>query len=371
MTTPPTTPADDESRPEAALTVPRRPPAVGVPDDLQDDLAAAMELAEASVAKSTEDVYGRAFNRFAVWAEGKGLTALPAAADTVAAYLGLMHRRNLSPSRMAVVLAAIGWRHKRANQPDPTRDERLTMVMAGKRRKDAGRPKRKARPLLAAADGGLPGEIHALAAAVAGDDLVAKRDRALVLLGFAGAFRRSELAALTLGDLEATPKGLLVTVRKGKGDQEGRGLVKAVVPGATHCPVRALLEWLDALEAATGRAAAAADGKGDLPVFVPFTRPRVEKGPDGTKMLVPVPRCEPMSDQTVVRVLKRRAAAAGLDPERISGHSLRSGLVTSAAQQGKDVLRIQALTGHKTLSILAEYVHLAGLFDGSAGEGLL
>lgn len=244
-----------------------------LPHELRQGLEAAAALADAGVAASTQAAYVRAFARFATWAEGQGLGSLPASRAAVAAYLGLLHRRRLTPSRIGVVLAAIAWHHRRAGLADPTSDQRITLAMRGARRLDATRPKRQAHALLAKDPGGLPGELHRLVDAIAGDDLPALRDRTLILLGFAGAFRRSELAALTLADLAWTARGLYVTVRRSKSDQEGRGKRKAIVPGRLHCPVATLRSWLDALERATGRERLAGEGRGRLPVFVGFARP--------------------------------------------------------------------------------------------------
>ncbi|MBF0392123.1 MAG: site-specific integrase [Alphaproteobacteria bacterium] len=336
-----------------------------------EGLEEAADLADAALAPSTRACYGRAFRRFALWAESHGAPSLPATGESVAAWIGLLHKRRLTPARLAVTVAAIAWHHRQAGLPDPTRDERLRLALKGARRRDAARPRRKAHPLLAMDEGGLPGDIHRLVDAVVGRDLVARRDRAVILLGFAGAFRRSELAALTLADLDWTPRGLLVTVRRSKTDQEGRGLRKAISPGSRHCPVAALKEWLDALEMVTGRAVAAGEGGGALPVFTGFARPRVETAADGTTRPIPVPKATAMSDQTVARILKRHAAAAGLDPRRISGHSLRRGFATSAALAGKDLVKIRSLTGHARLDSLGEYVDAVRAFDSAAGEGLL
>lgn len=336
---------------------------VALPPELQDGLDAVIALADAAIAATTRATYERAFRRFSVWAEGHGLTHLPASKGTVAAYLGLLHKRALTPSRIGVIMSAIRWYHRRAGEPDPTMDDKIAMAVRGARRKDAARTKKKAHALLAKGDGGLPGEVHRLVEAITGDNLVALRDRAVILLGFAGAFRRSELAALTLADLEWTPRGLLVTVRRSKTDQEGLGLRKAIVPGQLHCPVAALKRWLTALDAATGREKVAGQGRARLPVFVGFSRPRA----DGSE----VPKAAPMSDQVVPLILKRYAEAAGLDPAVVSGHSLRRGFATSAAQAGADLLKIRQLTGHKSVQMLTEYVEAVGAFENNAGRGLL
>lgn len=342
-----------------------------LPPELVEGLEAAAELADAAVAPSTRSTYDRAFRRFEVWAGGHGLSALPATRATVAAYMGLLHRRLLTPSRIGVVMSAIAWHHQRAGLPNPTLDDRLKLAMKGARRKDAARPRRKAHAILAKDPGGLPGELHRLASAVEGGDLVALRDRAVILLGFAGAFRRSELAALTLGDLEWDARGVSAHVRRAKNDQMGKGLVKAIVPGQVNCPVQALGSWLMALEEATRREKAAGkEGRRGLPVFVGFARPRREER-NGDVVEVPVPKETAMSDQTVNLILKRYAGAAGLDPDALSGHSLRRGLVTSAALEGADINAIRSLTGHNDLNSLGKYMALVWAFENSPARGLL
>jgi integrase len=142
---------------------------------------------------------------------------------------------------------------------------------------------------------------------------VGLRDRALLLLGFAGAFRRAELVSLDVADLEFSSAGLVVTLRRAKTDQEGRSRRIGVPYGSSEktCPVRSLQAWLESARIVDG------------PVFRsldPFQRVQQRR----------------LSDKAVARIVKRRAAAVGLDPERYAGHSLRAGLATSAAAGGSN-----------------------------------
>jgi len=157
------------------------------------------------------------------------------------------------------------------------------------------------------------------------------RDAALILLGFASALRRSELAALTLADIEARPDGLLLTVRGSKTDPERRGQVVGVAHGlhtATD-PVAALAAWTRLRGTTPG------------PLFTSMRGRRVT--------------LTPISGHAVVKVLKTRAAAAGLATERITGHSLRAGHATTAAAAGASLDRIAAQTRHRRLSTLLEH----------------
>jgi integrase len=173
------------------------------------------------------------------------------------------------------------------------------------------------------------------------------RDRAILLIGFAGAFRRSELVALDFSDLSFQPEGLLLTLRRSKTDQEGQGR-RVAIPHGSHsetCPVQALDAWL--------RAAEITDG----PVFR-----SVRKG--GVV-------CESrLSGHAVALIVKRLAKKLGLTAESISGHSLRAGFVTSAARAGEPERRIMRQTGHKSIEMVLRYVRQANAFSDNAFKSL-
>jgi integrase len=163
----------------------------------------------------------------------------------------------------------------------------------------------------------------------------------------ASALRRSELVALQVSDILRDQPGLRVTIRRSKTDQEGRGAVIAIPEGRRLRPVARLLDWLDC--------AAIAEG----PLFRRISN-------DGK-----VVTSEPMSDRSVARVVQARVAAAGLDPTKFAGHSLRAGFLTSAARSGASVFKMREVSRHKTLQVLADYVRDARIFDDHAGEGFL
>jgi len=331
-------------------------------DQVDAGLTISKELAEAALAPSTRKVYRRAFAQFSAWCEEQGIEARPATAAGVASYIGTLHSQGLTPSRIAVIVAAIGYHHREVKVQDPTVDPEILMVLRGTRRRDAGRSKRKARALLAQGIDGHDSDIQRMAATMPGADLVALRNRALLLLGFAGAFRRSELAGLAVGDLDWRPDGLVVVLRRSKADQEGtRPVRKAILPGEVLCPIHALKSWLAALEAATGREGRCngAVNRGALPVFVSFgTKPKRQA--DGTVIHVSYPKSTAMSDQVINQVLKAAAAAAGIDPSMVSGHSLRRGYATSSAIAGNDVAGIRDQLGHSSVQMtISEYVQPA------------
>ena len=177
--------------------------------------------------------------------------------------------------------------------------------------------------------------------------LTGKRDRALLLLGFAGAFRRAELVALTVADLAFVDDGLRITIRKSKTDQEGAGQVIAIPHGSLlFCPVTALKNWLAAAGIREG-AVFRAVGKGS----------RVGEAA--------------LSDKSVANVVKRYAGAVGLEAADFAGHSLRAGFVTSAAEAGASIFKMAEVSRHRSTDVLAGYVRSANLFKDHAGADLL
>jgi len=345
---------------------------------LRRSLEAGLKLADSALAGSSQDVYERAFCQFQLWCEDEELPALPASVLAVLGYVGFMaDELQLSASRINVMVSAIAWQHRRRRLPDPTTDTVIALALKGTRRLEATtRTRRQAKPLVAKI-GARDDEVAILVDAITGDDLASLRDRALILLGWAGAFRRSELASLTIGDLQERPEGYWIPARKSKTDQEGKdaaeGKGKAVHLAETpaHCPVRAVKHWLAALEAATGREAAAGQsGRLRLPVFVGCRvgkRIRDQQGKVVGHALIPATTT--LSGQTVNDVVKARsqAVAAG----EVSGHSLRRGFVTTAIENDKDIFAVQAQTGHKSIDMLAQYKGQVDAFARGAGKGLL
>ncbi|MEN9936567.1 MAG: hypothetical protein RLZZ387_3146 [Chloroflexota bacterium] len=296
-------------------------------------LEAVRRFAEQSRSAATRRAYQADWRDFSRWCEARALPHLPAAPVTVAAYLAESAAR-LKPSTLQRRLASISQAHQLAGHPSPTRDEQVRTVLKGIRRVRGTAPAQKA-----AAGTEV---VRALVAAL-GDDLAGLRDRALLLVGFAGAFRRSELVALDAADVTFAPEGMLLRLRRSKTDQEGRGETKGIPLGknAGTCPVRALQAWV--------RAAAITEG----PLFR-----RVDRwGRVGAARL---------SDRSVARVVQRAAAAAGFDPADYAGHSLRAGFATSAAAAGVSDRAIMRQTGHRSRQMLDRYVRAGGVFRENA-----
>src|SRR5919204_198374 len=173
---------------------------------------------------------------------------------------------------------------------------------------------------------------------------VGLRDRALLLLGFAGAFRRSELVALNVADLEETEDGFRVTIRKSKTDQEGQGQTIGIMRGSAACPVRAVKAWL------------ATAGISEGAIFRPVP------GEVAAERLAP---------RAVANIVKKYARQLGLPINDFSAHSLRSGFLTSAARRGASVFKMRDVSRHTSMDVLQGYVRDAELFHDHAGAGLL
>jgi integrase len=157
-------------------------------------------------------------------------------------------------------------------------------------------------------------------------------NRALLLIGFAGAFRRSELVALDVEDVEDVPEGLRVTIRRSKTDQEGHGAVVALPRGAVACPVAAFKTWIRATGITAG------------PVFRPVTK--------GERL-----RNARLTDRSVAKIVKAHAVRVGLDPAAFAGHSLRSGFLTSAAARGASIFKMADQSRHRSTGAVG---HLRG-----------
>ena len=274
--------------------------------------------------------------RFRAWCEAKSVSALPAAAETVAAYLAA-EARTAKSSTLGRRVAAIRYAHRLAGLPLPTDSEGVKATMRGIRRTFGNVRIRKA-PAVAA---------KMLGMVAAGPvNLAGLRDRALLLLGFAGAFRRSELVALDVADIEETEAGLRVTIRHSKTDQEGQGVTIAIARGDVACPAKALREWLGAAGIEAG------------PLFRPINKAgRVARAR--------------LTDRSVANIVKAYAERAGFDASTFSGHSLRSGFLTSAAAKGASIFKMMDVSRHRSVETLRGYVRDAELFKDHAGAGLL
>jgi integrase len=264
---------------------------------------------------------------------------IPAPPALVAEFLA-GHARSHAPSTLGRFLAAISKVHRIRSLPDPTSSELVRSTLRGIRRS------------------GLHRRDDAIAKPLVRDDLIKVldamdssladcRDRALLMLGFAGALRRSELVGLDVRDLAAAPQGLVITLRRSKTDQFNEGRQLGIPYGRTeHCPVKALEQWLGRSAVVTG------------PLFR-----SMKKGGDISERR--------LSGEAVALIIKRRLVAAGIDPTGFSAHSLRAGFATSAAMEGRPLWQIRTQTRHATDQGVASYIRTRGLFDHNAAVGLI
>lgn len=328
-----------------ALAPPRSPDELAIERLCADLHARAETFASEALAKSTRRVYVGEWKGFVAFCAALHLCPLPADPGTVRWYLAHLAERR-RPAGIDVALAAICHAHTRHDFPSPRSDRRLLEVRSGIRRTLGAAPRPKAAVT--------PGELHQMTEALP-DTALAVRDRALLRLGFIGAFRPAELAALQIEDLTFVPRRdrdrpeVRILVRRSKTDQEGMGLLKIVPPAkdAAACPVVALLAWLELL---------AALGRKTGPLW-----PGQRLGRFGE---------HPLSRRDISRIMKRTARRGGLDAEPLAGVSLRSGFVTAAIGAGKSIPQIMLQTGHRRPETVLRYARTASLSAGAA-EGLL
>jgi site-specific recombinase XerD len=294
--------------------------------------------ADAAVAMATRRAYASDLRAFSTWCAERGLQSLPAAPETVALYLAALAK----VSKMATIdraLVAISQAHKAAGLDSP----RSSLLVRTERRGIARTLGTASTPKAALAPADLRAMVGTLPAGLAG-----LRDRALLVLGFAGAFRRSEIVGLDVADLAFGADGLTVRIRRSKTDQEGQGR-EVGIPYAGDpavCSVRAVRAWLDAAGFVAGPLFRAVDRAGRLSE-------------------------ERLCDRSVALVVKRTALAAGLDAARFAGHSLRSGFATAAAKVGKSERAIMEQTGHRSVATVRRYIRRGSLFLDNAAAGLL
>ena len=315
----------EPSKPELGVSYFRASPDFSIP-----------EVVEGYIRDSMADATRRAYlNDLAHFEQWGG--RIPCDPGVVAAYLA-EHAGALAVATLVRRLAAIARGHQARGIASPTQAEIVRATLRGIRRR-CGTAQREARPLLR-------DELFRTLDAI-GDSAKDARDRALLLIGFAAGLRRSELVGLDVSDIEIVPQGLVIHLRRSKTDQEGAGRKIGVPFGRTRfCPVTALGHWRERSGIAEG------------PLFRPVDR---------NGRIAPAR----LSGEAVSVIVKARVEAAGYDPARYSGHSLRAGLATSAAQAGVPAWRIRQTTGHASDAMLARYIRDGEMFVGNAAGMLL
>lgn len=304
-------------------------------DDLPAELRPLVQDVESfvtqSLSKNTLRAYSSDWKTFTAWCELHNQIVLPASPATVALYAAHLVRLGRRAATIDRHMSSIKHFHRWMKYSEsPTDTVEVETVLRGIRRTIGTDQQGKA-----------PATTPTLRTLVEAcpDTLIGLRDRALLLIGFAGAFRRSPLVALDVADIAFRHEGLVIHIRKDKTDQEQQGRDIGIPYGSnpTTCPVRALRAWLDA--------AAITEGA----VFRSFNRQRILKET----------RIYP---EDVARIVKRRCKDAKIDPTTYSGHSLRAGFVTSAAEAGVQERVIAEQTGHESMRVLRKYIRKGSLF---------
>lgn len=282
-------------------------------------------------ASATHVAYECDWRQFAAWCESAGRASLPASGETLALYVTSRLQDGRRTTTVGRQVAAIAFRHRAENRAVPDRTEALA-VLSGARLQRQEQPRQRL-----ALTGAMVRKIGARLLRL--DTAAAARSRALLSLGIATALRRSNLVALDVADVAFVPrKGLVVSVRRSKTDQVGRGRVIGVFRGAheSTCPVRCLRAWL------------AFRGS--------------EPGPLFTRMREHGPTRERVGPRWVHEEVKAAVASIGVASEGYGAHSLRASCVTLAHNSGTDVLGIMEVTGHKTAEMVRRYLRNADPF---------
>lgn len=280
-----------------------------------------------SLAQNTRMAYRKDVEHYRAWG---GL--IPSNPDTVAQYLSA-HAESHSIATLCRWLVSIRKAHTMQGYDDPTKSEFVKLTLKGIKRVH-GKMQAQASPILK--------EDLIVMLANCPNTIKGKRDAALLLLGFCGALRRSELVAVKISDIEFNSQGAILTIPRSKTDQTGQGRKIAIPKGKGRiCPIEVITEWIVSSKIEDGF------------LFRPVT-----KGGVISDM--------PLSDRAVSDIIKFYARKAGLNPEKYSGHSLRAGLCTSAAQHGISSHKIRQQTGHRSDTMLSRYIRDGNLFDNNA-----
>ncbi len=295
----------------------------------------AKAFAAAAHSPNTQAAYESDWRDFTGWCFAHRLPACPAAPETAALYITALARTS-KPSTIGRRLSAISRFHRAAGFPSPTAAPEVRTVLSGIRRQKGTAPNRK-KPMT--------GTMVVRAVANLGDGLIGLRNRALLLITYAGALRRSEAVALRWENIDFGPEGVTLTIARSKTDPTGKGSAVGIPFGSSPetCPVRALETWKAASQQTGG------------PVFPVIGRAGKIFG-------------EALSDRAVARLVKQSVAGLGLDPAAYSGHSLRAGLATTAAANGAAERKIMDQTRHRSVATLRSYIREGNLFRNNAAS---
>ena len=296
-----------------------------------------------SKANNTVRAYKSDFNDFTLFCSQNGFKYLPSEPKIVSLYLTHLSTKNVKMSTLKRRLVSIGVIHKlKGHYLDTKHPSIIENIMGIKRRK--GSIQKGKKPLLI----NYLKQIINVIDEENKEEINKLRDRSIILIGFSGGFRRNEIVSLNYEDLDFVQEGLKINLRRSKTDQFGEGSIKALpyFNNTQYCPVLSLKKWTEVSNIDSG------------PLFRRFS-----KGSKLTK--------NRLTDQTVALLIKKYLKLAGMDSKNYSGHSLRSGFATSAADSGVDERSIMAMTGHKSSEMVRRYIKDANLFKNNALNKIL
>jgi len=293
---------------------------------------------QSSKALNTVRAYKSDFNDFGLFCSQNGFKSLPSEPKIVSLYLTHLSTKEVKMSTLKRRLVSIGVIHKlKGHYLDTKHPAIIENIMGIKRRK--GSVQKGKKPILIS-------YLKQLINAIDEEDkeeIKKLRDRSIILIGFSGGFRRNEIVSLDWDDLDFVPEGLKINIKRSKTDQFGEGFTKALpyFESSQYCPVVSLKNWIEISKITSG------------PLFRRFIK--------GSKLSE-----NRLTDQTVALLIKEYLNLAGIDSKNYSGHSLRSGFATSAAESGVEERSIMAMTGHKSTEMVRRYIKEANLFKNNA-----
>ena len=293
---------------------------------------------QSSKAKNTVRAYKSDFNDFGLFCAKNGFKSLPSEPKIVSLYLTYLSTKDAKMSTLKRRLVSIGVIHRlKGHYLDTKHPSIIENIMGIKRRK--GSIQKGKKPLLIS---NLKQLINVIDQQN-NQDIKKLRDRSIILIGFSGGFRRNEIVSLDYDDLDFVEEGLKIQIRRSKTDQFGEGSIKALpyFDSSKYCPIISLKNWIEISKIKSG------------PLFRRFVK--------GSKLSE-----NRLTDQTVALLIKEYLKLAGIDSKNYSGHSLRSGFATSAAESGADERSIMTMTGHKSTEMVRRYIKEANLFKNNA-----
>ena len=311
-------------------------------NDLITDIKALQEETllnlQSSKAINTVRAYKSDFKDFGLFCAQNGFKSLPSEPKIVSLYLTYLSTKDAKMSTLKRRLVSIGVIHKlKGFYLDTKHPSIIENIMGIKRRK--GSIQKGKKPILIS---NLKVLINVIDEKI-NEEIKKLRDRTIILIGFSGGFRRNEIVSLDYDDLDFVPEGVKIDIRRSKTDQFGEGSVKALpyFNNPKYCPVMSLKKWISISEINSGS------------LFRRFLK--------GSKLSE-----KRLTDQTVALLIKEYLQLAGIDSKNYSGHSLRSGFATSAAEAGAEERSIMAMTGHKSTEMVRRYIKEANLFKNNA-----